>query len=47
VVLVLPAWWALPRLRFALVPAEAYREGPGAARLASWADLPDEETKDT
>jgi hypothetical protein len=47
VVLVLPAWWALPRLRLSLVPVEAYREGPGAARLASWADLPGEEIKDT
>ncbi|HYA00158.1 MAG TPA: hypothetical protein VEK76_07375 [Candidatus Binatia bacterium] len=35
-VLVLPAWWALPRLRLSLVPIEVYGEGPGASPAATW-----------
>ena len=43
VVLILPAWWALPRMRLALVPVEAYRDGPGAAWNAGADDIDDHE----
>ena len=46
VLLFLPSWWAMPRLRLSLVPADGYRDGPGAAQLAPWTDLSDPEPAD-
>ena len=44
VTVILPASWALPRLRLALLASDGRSDGPGAARRTSWDDLSDDET---